>query len=181
MPPYIPYTPYTLIPFPPIPPFTMETISILGFGNPVREDDGVGIYVIEQLNKELSAPHIEILDMGTSAFEVLFKLQGRDKIILIDAVVNTGEPVGTLFRLPAEEVEGQIEDDPLVFLHGLKWHQALSYARKMLQDEYPKDVEVFLIAVDHTRFDLNISAEAQAGADRLVKLLLEELQTTASL
>ncbi len=158
----------------------METISILGFGNPVREDDGVGIYVIEELKKELSAPHIEILDMGTSAFEVLFKLKGRDRIILIDAAINTDEPVGTLFRLPAEEVEGQIEDDPLVFLHGLKWHQALSYARKMLNEDYPKEVEVFLIAIDSTRFDLGISAEAKAGADRLVKLLLEELQITAS-
>ena len=54
----------------------MEKICILGFGNPVREDDGVGIYVIEKLKEKIQHENIEILDMGTSAFEVLFQLKG---------------------------------------------------------------------------------------------------------
>ncbi|MEL7063588.1 MAG: hydrogenase maturation protease, partial [Bacteroidota bacterium] len=94
-------------------------ISILGFGNPVREDDGVGIYVIERLKERISDPDVEILDMGTAAFEILFQLKGKDRIILVDAVINTGEPVGTLFKLPASAIEGHIQDDPLVFLHSL--------------------------------------------------------------
>ena len=93
-----------------------KRIAVLGFGNPVRADDGAGIYVIEQLQKQIGqSENISIFDMGTSAFEVLFKLKGHDRIILVDAVINTGEPVGTTYKLPASEVEGQIEDDPMVF------------------------------------------------------------------
>lgn len=150
--------------------------AILGFGNPVRADDGVGIYVIEQLKAHLEEEeHISLFDMGTSAFEVLFKLRGQERIILVDAVLHTGEAVGTVYRLPASEVEGQIEEDPMVFLHSLKWHQALSYARKMLGDDYPEDIEVYLIAIDDTRFNVGMTDPAKQGGDKVVKLVLEEM------
>ncbi len=150
--------------------------AVLGFGNPVRADDGVGIYVIDQLKKQLgSQENLSIFDMGTSAFEVLFKLKGHDRIILVDAVINTGEPVGTIYKLPASEIESEIKDDPMVFLHSLKWDQALSYAKKMLRDDYPEDIEVYLIAIDSTKFNVGMTPEGTAGADKIVKLLLEEL------
>ena len=154
-----------------------KKIAVLGFGNPVRADDGVGIYVIDQLKERLGEPEdISIFDMGTSAFEVLFKLKGHQHIILVDAVINTNEPVGTLYKLPASEVEAQIEDDPLVFLHSLKWSQALSYAKKMLGEEYPEEIEVYLIAIDSTRFNVGMSEEAKVGGDKVVNLLMEELK-----
>lgn len=153
-----------------------QKTAVLGFGNPVRADDGVGIYVIDQLKERLEEnEHLSIFDMGTSAFEVLFKLKGHDRIILIDAVINTGEPVGTTYKLPASEVEGQIEDDPMVFLHGLKWNQALSYARKMLGTDYPENIEVYLIAIDSTKFNVGMTDKGKAGADKIIDILVKEL------
>lgn len=155
----------------------MKNTAIMGFGNPVRSDDGVGCYAIALLQEKLGdRPDITLLDMGTSAFEVLFKLQGQDRILLVDAVVNTNEPPGTLYKLPAEAVEAQIVDDPLVFLHSLKWDQALSYARKILRDDYPDDVQVYLIAVDDTRLEMQLSEEVRAAAHRVVGLILAELE-----
>ena len=155
-----------------------KKIAILGFGNPVREDDGVGIYVIEQLKKQLGeVENIDIHDMGTSAFEVLFQLKGREKIILVDAVINSGEEVGTVFKLPASEIDAQIQDDPMVFLHSLKWDQALSYAKKMLVDDYPEDIDVYLIAIDSTRFNLGMNEPAKQGGDKAVGFILEALKT----
>ncbi len=113
--------------------------------------------------------------MGTSAFEVLFKLKGHERIILVDAVINTKDPVGTTYKLPASEIDVRIEDDPMVFLHSLKWSQALSYAKKMLGDEYPENIEVYLIAINSTRFNVGMSAEAKAGGDKIVQLLLNDL------
>lgn len=151
--------------------------AVLGFGNPVRADDGVGIYVIEQLKRRMEeVENVSLFDMGTSAFEVLFQLKGHDRIILIDAVINTGEPVGTAYKLPASAVEAEIEDDPLVFLHSLKWSQALSYAKKMLGEAYPEDIQVYLIAIDSTRFNVGMTEEAKAGGDKVVALLLQELK-----
>lgn len=154
-----------------------KKIAILGFGNPVREDDGVGIYVIEQLKKKLGdTENIDIHDMGTSAFEVLFQLRGREKIILVDAVMNSEEPVGTVFRLPASEIDAQIQDDPMVFLHSLKWDQALSYAKKMLVDDYPEDIEVYLIAIESTGFNLGMNEPARKGGDKAIEFIMEALK-----
>jgi hydrogenase maturation protease len=61
-----------------------------------------------------------------------FSFRDHARIILVDGVLNTGEPDGTLYRLPAEAVAASIQDDPMVFLHSLKWDQALSYAKKIL-------------------------------------------------
>ncbi len=160
---------------------TEHRIAIMGFGNPVRSDDAVGIYVIEQLRQPLEeAEHISLFDMGTSAFEVLFQLKGHQQIILVDAVVNTGDPVGTLYRLPAEEVQRAPQDDPMVFLHSLKWDQALSYAKKLLQDDYPEDIQVYLIAVEDTRLEVSMSEEVQQAGNQVVERILAEVAWTPS-
>ncbi len=153
-------------------------IAILGFGNPVREDDGAGIHVIELLQQTLGDhPDVAIYDMGTGAFELLYRLQDHERIIIVDAVVNSGEPPGTVFRLPAEAIEAQIQDDPMVFLHQLKWDQALSYTKKMLGDAFgQKDISVFLIAIDHTRFNLEMSEAVRAGCRKAADAIIETLQ-----
>lgn len=150
--------------------------AIMGFGNPVRSDDAIGIYVIEKLRKEIvDQSDVTLLDMGTSAFEVLFKLKGHERIILVDAVVNTGEAVGTLYKVPAEEIRRAPIDDPMVFLHSIKWDQALSYAKKILQHEYPEDIVVYLIAVDNTRLEIELSEAAQQAGDKVIALVKEDL------
>lgn len=149
----------------------------MGFGNPVRSDDGVGCYVIEELKKQgADTEEVTLLDMGTSAFEVLFQLKGHGRIIIVDAVINTGEPIGTLYKLPAEAINAAIIDDPMVFLHSLKWDQALSYAKKILREEYPDDIHVYLIAVDNTRLDVNLSEAAKAAGDKVVNLIKNDLK-----
>jgi hydrogenase maturation protease len=154
----------------------MKKTAILGFGNPVRSDDGVGCYVIAVLKKQLGErDDITLLDMGTSAFEVLFQLRGHERIIFVDAVINTGEPIGTLYKLPAEEVAAHIIDDPMVFLHALKWDQALSYAKKILQNEYPDDIQAFLIAVENTRLSDFMSPEITQAGDRVVELIIDDV------
>ncbi|MEP3210869.1 MAG: hydrogenase maturation protease [Maribacter sp.] len=150
--------------------------AIMGFGNPVRSDDAVGIYVIEQLREKLpESEDISIFDMGTAAFEVLFGLKGHDKIILADAVLNSNEPVGTLFKVPAEEVMKAPQDDPLVFLHGMKWDQALSYTKKILQDDYPEDIQVYLVAIENTKLEVDLSDIVKEAGDKVVRYILEDL------
>jgi len=155
--------------------------AIMGFGNPVRSDDAVGIYVINQLREKLPASEdISIFDMGTAAFEVLFGLKGHDKIILADAVLNSNEPVGTLFKVPAEEVMKAPQDDPLVFLHGMKWDQALSYTKKILQDDYPGDIQVYLIAIENTKLEVDLSNVVREAGDKVVQHILEDLNQSIS-
>ncbi|AQG78929.1 hydrogenase maturation protease [Spirosoma montaniterrae] len=151
--------------------------AIMGFGNPVRSDDGVGCYVIDQLRPVFDGtPGVGLFDMGTSAFEVLFKLKGYTRIRIVDAVVNTGETPGTLYKLPAEAIEAAIQEDPMVFLHSLKWDQALSYARKILGDTYPDDIQVYLIAVDDTRLEIGLSEAVRQAGEQVAHVLTKDLE-----
>ncbi len=160
----------------------MKSTAILGFGNPVRSDDGVGCMVIDELKKRLGADPagVSLIDMGTSAFEVLFQLKGHERIILVDGVINTDEPDGTLYRLPASAVAASIQEDPMVFLHSLKWDQALSYAKKILGPDYPEDISVYLISVSNTRLDLGISDVVVQAGLKVTELILEELGLIAA-
>ena len=72
------------------------------------------------------------------------------------------------------------QDDPLVFLHGMKWDQALSYAKKILQDGYPDDIQVYLIAVENTRLEVELSKEVQEAGDKVVQHILEDLQISVN-
>jgi len=115
--------------------------------------------------------------MGTSAFEILFQLNGHQRIIVVDGVLNSGEEDGTLFHLPVSEIETYIQDDPMVFLHGLKWDQALSYAKKMMGEAYPEDnISVYLISISDTKMEMQLSDKVKQAGNKLVGLILNELQ-----
>ena len=151
----------------------------MGFGNPVRSDDGIGVYVIEELREHLQDnPDVTLFDMGTSAFEVLFKLKGHQRILIVDAALSTGEPVGTIFKVPAEEIIRAPVDDPMVFLHSLKWDQALSYAKKIMGAEYPGDIKVYLVAIDNTRLEIELSDEVKRAGDKLITYILDDVNSS---
>lgn len=151
--------------------------AVMGFGNPVRSDDGVGCYVIELLQQTFPGHEkISFLDMGTAAFEMLFQLKGHQRIIVVDAVVNSNEPDGTIFRLPASAIDAAIIDDPMVFLHSLKWDQALSYAKKILREDFPREeVYVYLIAVTDIRMEVGLSQKVQQAALKVKDHIIHHL------
>ncbi|MES2773985.1 MAG: hydrogenase maturation protease [Bacteroidota bacterium] len=160
----------------------MQTIvaaktAILGFGNPVRSDDAIGVYVVNELQKRLKhRDDISVFDMGTSAFEILFQLKGHQQLIIVDGVLNSGEPDGTLFRLPASEIHAQIQEDPLLFLHGMKWDQALSYAKKMMGDEFPENnIDVYLVAISETKINMELSEKVATAGNQLIEKILSSL------
>ena len=156
---------------------TQLKTAILGFGNPVRSDDAIGVYVANELKRLLTGrDDIQVFDMGTSAFEVLFQLKGHQRIIVIDGVLNSGEADGTLFELPASAIDAQLQNDPLVFLHGLKWDQALSYAKKMMGPEYPGEhIKVYLVAISDIRLEMRLNPCIREAGDKLISLILKEV------
>jgi hydrogenase maturation protease len=79
-------------------------ILVLGIGNLVMGDDGAGVRVVQELQKRyLFPPHIEIMDGGTLGLDLLPKLEGIGRLLVVDAVETGGEP-GTLVQLSGEEL-----------------------------------------------------------------------------
>ena len=70
---------------------------VLGLGNVLMGDEGIGVYVVRELEKHTLLTGVEYLDGGTGGFTLLESLEDADRIILIDAA-SDGNPIGTVTR-----------------------------------------------------------------------------------
>jgi hydrogenase maturation protease len=73
------------------------TTLVLGLGNVIMGDEGVGVHVVREIERHPLPAHIECLDGGTGGFTLLEPLQSAARVILIDAA-NDGNPPGTVTR-----------------------------------------------------------------------------------
>jgi hydrogenase maturation protease len=76
---------------------TTPKTLILGLGNVLMGDEGIGVYVVRAIEKETLPENVECLDGGTGGFTLLEPLENADRIIIIDAA-NDGNPIGTVSR-----------------------------------------------------------------------------------
>jgi hydrogenase maturation protease len=73
-------------------------VLVLGIGNVLMADEGIGVHVVRHLEKCDVPPGVELLDGGTGSFLLLDPMQRARKVILIDATLD-GNPAGTVRRL----------------------------------------------------------------------------------
>jgi hydrogenase maturation protease len=77
----------------------LKPILVLGLGNILLQDEGIGVRVVQQLQQDYLLPaQVEILDGGTAGMALYEHIIDRTHLIVIDAV-NTGQPPGTLVTL----------------------------------------------------------------------------------
>jgi len=72
-----------------------DDILVLGIGNVLLGDEGVGVHVIRLLERVELPPHVTLLDGGTGGFHLLSYLQDFPRIIMIDATLD-GKEAGTI-------------------------------------------------------------------------------------
>jgi hydrogenase maturation protease len=82
-----------------------ERITVMGIGNPLVKDEGVGVRVIEVMMSTLHFPdNVTLVDAGTMGMGILNLFQDCDYLLVIDAVDGTGEPAGTVVRMSPEDL-----------------------------------------------------------------------------
>ena len=113
-------------------------ILVLGLGNVLIEDEGIGIAAIEYLNNYYKfGEEVELLDGGTSGMALLDDIRSRNTVIILDAV-STGHQPGEMVILRNEEV-------PVFLCNKVSPHQlALSDVLAILSftDEQPKNIAI---------------------------------------
>jgi len=78
---------------------------VLGLGNVLMSDEGVGVRVVEKLSAESEKyPHVDFIDAGTGGMSVLHRICGKEKVIIIDCA-QMGTTAGTIKRFTPEQVE----------------------------------------------------------------------------
>ena len=83
--------------------FGLKTL-ILGLGNPIHCDDGVGNRVAEILANKINGPEITVVETSVSGLDLLPLMTGYDRVIIIDAIQTQGGEVGKVYRLKVEDL-----------------------------------------------------------------------------
>ncbi|GAB6934159.1 hydrogenase maturation protease [Calditerricola yamamurae] len=145
---------------------------IIGCGNLLRSDDGVGPMLVRRLWEWGPPPGVRLADGGTAGMDVAFQIGDARELILVDACQTGAEP-GTIFEIPGEEVE----TPPLsaVNLHDFRWDHALAFGRWLLKDRFPEKVTVFLIEAATVDPGFGLSPVVEAAMERLASELMRRL------
>ena len=154
---------------------TRKKTLIAGLGNILLGDEGVGVKVIEEIEKGFTLPDdLSLLDGGTAGYALIDYIKGYDRLIIIDAV-RGGKKPGTIYRLSADDI--QQRTDLKLSGHQISLPDVLCLAGKL--DKLP---EILLIGIEpkDMDYDLELSSEVKDAADKVIKTLVEELEIPPS-
>jgi len=143
---------------------------VLGLGNILMGDEGVGVHVLRALEKHPLPPGVECLDGGTGGFILLEPMQSADRIVMIDAAAD-GNPVGTVTRTVPRFSR---DYPPTLTAHDVGIKDLLDLFH-MLEDE-GREVTLYAITIDpHQPISLSLSPEIASAADVAIYQILAEL------
>ena len=97
----------------------MPHTLVLGVGNLLMSDDGVGVHAVQRLEKRTLPPGVEVLDGGTCGLDLLQFFEGVERLIVLDAA-NLGREPGAIVRLEGEDVPAflAMKVSPPTLIHG---------------------------------------------------------------
>lgn len=129
---------------------------VVGIGNPLMGDDGVGIHVVQELQGETalsgSGDHlIEIIDGGTLGYLLIDRIAGVDGLIVVDAA-NLRSPPGTVMVLQHQELSAFLDDNSSTSVHEAGLIDLLQMLK--LSGEYPRFVA--LVGVQPSVIDWSV-------------------------
>jgi hydrogenase maturation protease len=142
---------------------------VLGLGNVIMGDEGVGVHVVRALEKRTLPAGVECLDGGTGGFILLEPLQNADQIILIDAAAD-GNPPGTVTRTTPRFSS---DYPPTLTAHDIGVKDLLD---AFYMQGGTREVVLYAISIDPRQsISMELSAECARAAEVAVHEIVAEL------
>lgn len=142
---------------------------VMGIGNYLMCDEGIGVHVAEQLQREPMPDHVSVLDGGTGGFHLLEYFENHDHVILVDATLDGREP-GTIRKIKPRFAS---DFPPAMSTHdiGLKdMVSALQFMGKM------PEIDLFVVSIDSIQDQgTELTPAVKARVPELVRLIIQEI------
>jgi len=148
-------------------------IIILGLGNPLMSDDGIGVFVADELKKLEWPPELLIIEVGTSVFYYLQEISQARHVIAIDALQAGGNP-GCVYRLDIKDVV----DCPEQNAHGISLPGIVKLARSTTG--FPEAITIYGVEPEKLDFGEGLSFTAKNAVPKLISLLKDDIQKLIS-
>jgi len=145
-------------------------ILILGIGNLLRSDDGVGLHVIEALRKEETGDNIDLIE-AVSGLDILDAIKGYDRIILVDAIKTGGEP-GTIYELSLKDIQDKHTNHSFSTHLNMDLQTMLELGDRLFPGKIPKDIRVIAVeAEDVTTISDRCTPEVERAISKAVDMI----------
>jgi len=142
---------------------------ILGIGNPILTDDGVGIKVAQKLKEE--NPKLEVIETSEAGIALLDLITGYDKLIIIDSIKTEKGKLGDLYKLELEDLKPAKDFSSS---HGIGIATAFELGQR-LGYSMPKYTSIYAVEVkDNTTFGEKCTREVKERIPFIAKQIIKE-------
>jgi len=146
-------------------------VLVLGVGNPILSDDGVGIHVAREL-RQMMLPGVHVDELAASGLELLDVVLDYDKVIIIDAIQTANGVPGETYILDEKDFEKSVHGSSP---HGINIATALALGRKVVPERMPKVVVFIAVeAEDLINVKEQLTPKVQAALPRIIKMVENE-------
>jgi hydrogenase maturation protease len=147
-----------------------KNILLLGIGNLLLKDEGIGVRVAEQIKDMDLPPGVEVMDGGTMGLDLLYYIEGKEKVIVIDAIVAGGAP-GTLYRFTDKDIGGK--KGILRSAHGIDFGDVIHIAQYLKTK--PETIVFLGVEPQDISVGMELSPKIEEMIPVLINLVLKEI------
>jgi len=146
---------------------------VLGLGNPILSDDGVGIRVAEELEGKVNPQEVTVMEAGVAGLDLLNLLSGYDRAIIIDAIQTVAGQAGDIYQLELGDLDfTRHAASP----HDVNLATALELGKR-LGLPLPRQIVIFAIEVaDASTFSEKCTSEVRGAVPDCVEMIIRELE-----
>jgi hydrogenase maturation protease len=152
-------------------------IAIMGVGNTLHKDEGVGIHVIRALEKEKkrygALKDVKLIDGGTGGLLLLKLIEDFDTVFIVDAALAGGKP-GDIYILSPEQISKSPDSQHMFSAHDIDLTYTLQVGR-----ELGMQTEVIVIGIEPKEYSshgLNLSHELTDKLPEIIKTIVNEVK-----
>jgi len=156
----------------------MKTL-VIGLGNPILGDDGVGWRVVEEIaRKTANKPDVEVDCVSLGGLSLMERITGCERVILVDSIFTGEKPIGTVSLFLLTELP-DLSSGHTTAVHDTSLRNALKVGRSM-DILLPRDEEVFIVAIEAENvydFSETLSPVVEAAVPQAVRAVLQLIQS----
>ncbi|MBN2017972.1 MAG: hydrogenase maturation protease [Candidatus Cloacimonetes bacterium] len=146
----------------------MKTL-VLGLGNTIMSDDGVGIFIARRIKEQL--PEIDVIEASAAGFRVIDEIIGYDTLILIDSIKTKNGKPGNYYKLGIEEFKTTLHHSSP---HDMDMFSALELMKKHDAD-LPDEIVIYAVEVEDTlSYSEQCTKNVAAAIPKLTSIIIEE-------
>lgn len=151
-----------------------KPVIVLGLGNPLMADEGIGVYLVERLVESAAEyPAVDFVDAGVGGLSILYQIEGRRKAVVIDCAFM-GESPGAIRRFTPEQVRST-KVLAHQSLHEADLIQIIAMARQL--GPAPDEIVIFGIQPERVEFGQGLNPALAERIDEYISMILHELES----